>query len=317
MTGEHRDNTVLVTGGAGFVGAHLCRRLLERGYRVTCVDNLSTARPGSVADLMDHDSFTFVAADVCDFEQDSLSAGFILHLASPASPVDYFDHQIDTLRTGSIGTLRVLELAHRLRARTIYASTSEVYGDPLEHPQTESYWGNVNPVGPRSVYDEQKRFGEAAMFAFKRERGLDIGIVRIFNTYGPGMRVDDGRLIPSLVTQALLDEPMPVYGDGSQTRSMCYVDDLVEGLLRMMTSGCTGPINLGSSEESSVLRIAEAVRAAAGSRSEISFLPPREDDPIRRRPDLRAAKTFLGWSPTTSLSKGLDRTVAWFRDHQQ
>jgi dTDP-glucose 4,6-dehydratase len=313
MRTEQGDRTVLVTGGAGFVGAHVCRRLLEQEYRVVCVDNLSSALPGSLSDLMDHPLFTFRDADVCELEQDSVSAGFIIHLASPASPVDYFRNPIDTLRTGSIGTLKVLELAQRLGARVVFASTSEVYGDPAEHPQPESYWGNVNPVGPRAVYDEQKRFGEAAMSAFRRERGVDSGIVRIFNTYGPGMRSDDGRLIPSLVTKALLDEPMPVFGDGSHTRSLCYIDDLVGGLLRMMTSDLPGPINLGNSEERSVVEIAEAVRAAAGSSSEISFLSPREDDPVRRCPELKAANELLDWRPTTSLSDGLDSTVDWFK----
>jgi len=317
MDERQRDKSVLVTGGAGFLGAHLCRRLLDRDYRVTCVDNLSSARPGSLSDLMGHPGFTFADVDVCDLEPASLSAGLIVHLASPASPVDYLRNPIDTLRTGSTGTLKVLELAHRLGARLVFASTSEVYGDPTRHPQPESYWGNVNPVGPRSVYDEQKRFGEAAMSAYRREYGVDAAIVRIFNTYGPGMRVDDGRLIPSLVTKALLDEPMPVYGDGSQTRSMCYVDDLVEGLLRMLTSGLAGPINLGSSEECSVLQIAKAVRVAARSRSEISFLPPREDDPVRRCPDLEAAKALLDWRPTTTLTDGLHKTVAWFRETSQ
>ena len=315
MRASQREKTVLVTGGAGFLGAHVCRRLLERDYRVVCVDNLSSALSGSLADLVDHELFTFTDVDICELEQGSLSAGFVIHLASPASPVDYLRSPIDSLRTGSTGTLRVLEIAHGLQARVVFASTSEVYGDPEQHPQPESYWGNVNPVGPRSVYDEQKRFGEAATSAFRRERGVDAGIVRIFNTYGPGMRADDGRLIPSFVTKALLDEPLPVYGDGSQTRSLCYVDDLVEGLLRMMTSGSTGPINLGSSEEHSVLEIAEAVRAVTGSQSEISFLPSREDDPVRRRPELKAANALLGWSPTTTLGDGLQKTVAWFNEH--
>jgi dTDP-glucose 4,6-dehydratase len=315
MRSEQQDSTVLVTGGAGFLGAHVCRWLVESDYRVVCVDNLSSALPGSLHDLVGHPLFTFVDVDVCELEQESLSADFILHLASPASPVDYLSNQVDTLRTGSIGTLKVLELAQRVGARLVFASTSEVYGDPAQHPQPESYWGNVNPVGPRAVYDEQKRFGEAATSAFRRERGVDAGIVRIFNTYGPGMRADDGRLIPSLVTKALLDQPMPVYGDGSQTRSLCYIDDLVDGLLRMMISDLPGPINLGNSEELSVLEIAEAVRAATGSRSEITFLPPREDDPGRRCPELKSADLLLDWRPTTSLSEGLDTTVAWFKDY--
>jgi dTDP-glucose 4,6-dehydratase len=308
---------VLVTGGAGFLGSHLCENLLASGGEVICMDNLVTGRRENIAHLEDDDRFTFVEHDVvAPFEVEGrLDA--VLHFASPASPIDYLRLPVETLEVGSLGTSNALRLAERKGARFLLASTSETYGDPLVHPQPESYWGNVNPVGPRSVYDEAKRFAEATTMAYRRHRGVDTGIVRIFNTYGPRMRADDGRAIPTFIPQALRGEPITVAGDGSQTRSVCYVDDLVEGIIRLLLSPHPGPVNIGNPHELSVLELAETIRDLCGSESPVTFVPRPEDDPCVRRPDLSLANELLDWAPSVGLSDGLKRTIEWFRGQPQ
>ena len=304
----------VVTGGAGFVGSHLCERLLARGDEVVCVDDLSTGRAANVAHLLDHPGFRFVHQDVTEGLEVSGRVDAVYHLASPASPLDYLRLPVETLLVGSYGTRNALELARRHGAAFLLTSTSEVYGDPQVHPQPESYWGNVNPVGPRSVYDEAKRFGEALTMAYRRTRGVRTTIVRIFNTYGPRMRADDGRAVPAFVTQSLAGLPLTVTGDGSQTRSLCYVDDLVTGLVRALEAGVPGPVNLGNPEEVTMRRLALAIRGICGSSSPLTFVPRPQDDPRQRRPDIAAARRELGWAPGTPLADGLARTVAWFRD---
>jgi nucleoside-diphosphate-sugar epimerase len=309
-----------VAGGAGFIGSHVCDRLIERGDRVVCLDDCSTGRRENVAHLLDHDRFEFVAVDVVDVDAmrqiESWSGGWtftdVLHLASPASPVEFVRRPIDTLDVGSIGTRNLLELARRNQARFLLASTSEVYGDPLEHPQRESYWGNVNPIGERAVYDEAKRFSEAMTMAYHRHHGLDVGIVRIFNTYGPRMRADDGRVVTNFVHQALRGEPITVYGDGSQTRSFCFVDDEVAGLIALLDSDVTGPVNIGDPTEFTMLGFARLVIEMTGSTSEVVFRPLPTDDPKLRRPDISLARSALGWRPTTPLAEGLRRTIEAF-----
>ncbi|CCH32315.1 UDP-glucuronic acid decarboxylase family protein [Actinosynnema sp. NPDC047251] len=298
---------VVVTGGAGFVGSHVCEALLRSGVRVVCVDNFRT---GSVDNLPENPKLGVVHADVTRPLDLLGEVDLVLHLACPASPVDYLRMPVDTLRTGALGTLHALELAHRKGARIVVASTSEVYGDPLEHPQREDYWGNVNPIGPRSVYDEAKRFGEAAVEAFRREYGTNTAIVRIFNTYGPRMRPDDGRVIPTFLSQARAGRPLTVHGDGQQTRSLCHVDDLVRGLLLMAESDHHGPINLGNPQEVTVLEIAERIIALTGSASRIEHVDAMVDDPRRRRPDISLARSVLGWQPEISLDEGLRRSFA-------
>jgi dTDP-glucose 4,6-dehydratase len=303
----------VVTGGAGFLGSHLCERLLDEGYDVTCLDDFSTGSAANCAHLAERDGFRLVRADVTDFVHIGGPVDAVLHFASPASPVDYLELPIHTLKVGSVGTMHALGLAREKGARFLLASTSECYGDPLVHPQPESYWGNVNPVGPRSVYDEAKRFGEAVTTAFRTTYGVDTGIVRIFNTYGPRMRPYDGRAIPTFIRQALAGEPLTVAGDGSQTRSVCYVDDLIEGIVRLLHSGLAGPVNIGSPHELSVLELAEAVRDLVGSGSPIEFVPRPQDDPTLRRPDITVAREKLGWEPVVGLGEGLARTIEWFR----
>ncbi|MFJ3906193.1 UDP-glucuronic acid decarboxylase family protein [Streptomyces sp. NPDC090025] len=303
----------VVTGGAGFVGSHLCERLLTQGHRVVCVDDLSTGRAENIAHLLDHPRFSYVHQDVTQGLEISGRVDAVYHLASPASPRDYLRLPVETLLVGSYGTRNALELARRDRAAFLLTSTSEVYGDPQVHPQPESYWGHVNPVGPRSVYDEAKRFGEALTMAYRRTYGVRTTIVRIFNTYGPRMRADDGRAVPAFVTQALAGLPLTVTGDGTQTRSLCYVDDLVAGLTTALETGVPGPVNLGNPEEVTVRELALAVREVCGSASPLTFLPRPEDDPRQRRPDISAARRELGWAPRTPLTEGLARTVAWFR----
>ncbi|MEJ2853915.1 MULTISPECIES: NAD-dependent epimerase/dehydratase family protein [unclassified Saccharothrix] len=293
----------VVTGGAGFLGSHVCEALLKRGTRVTCVDDFRTGSRDNVPD-----GVGVVVADVAKPLDLLGPVDLVLHLACPASPVDYLRDPVGTLKSGGLGTLHALELAKAKNARIVVASTSEVYGDPLEHPQRETYWGNVNPIGPRSVYDEAKRFGEALTCAFRREYGTNTGIVRIFNTYGPRMRTDDGRMIPTFFSQALRNEPLTVHGDGSQTRSLCHVDDLVRGLIAMAHSEHPGPINLGNPEEVTVLDVARRVVEVCGSESEIRHVEPMEDDPQRRRPDISLAREVLGWEPRIDLSEGLRRS---------
>jgi dTDP-glucose 4,6-dehydratase len=305
---------VVVTGGAGFVGSWLCERLLDLGSEVLCVDNLATGLLSNVEHLREHPGFTLIEADVCDGVEVDGPVDWVLHLASPASPVHYLEQPIATLRVGSLGTMRALELAEAKRARFLMASTSEVYGDPLEHPQRESYWGNVNPIGPRSVYDEAKRFSEAVTAAFRRDRGVDTVIARIFNTYGPRMRLDDGRAVPTFMTQALRGRPITVAGDGGQTRSLCFVEDTVDGLLALAASGHPGPINIGNPDEMTMLALAERIRELAGSSSPIEFIDLPQDDPKVRCPDSTLAGEVLGWTPEVSAEEGLKRTLSWWSE---
>jgi dTDP-glucose 4,6-dehydratase len=302
----------VVTGGAGFLGSHLCDRLLAEGHRVFCVDNLITGDPSNIAHLIGHERFRFVHHDVTNFTYVDGPVHNILHFASPASPIDYLKVPIQTLKVGSLGTHKALGLAKAKNARFLLASTSEVYGDPLEHPQKETYWGNVNPIGVRGVYDEAKRFAEAMTMAYHRFHGVDTRIVRIFNTYGPRMRIDDGRAIPAFLSQAIRGEELTVFGDGSQTRSVCYVDDLIEGIYRLLVSDISGPVNIGNPEEITVLRLAEEIRLLAGGGGSITFRPLPEDDPKVRQPDISRARTLLGWEPNVSRHEGLAKTYAYF-----
>jgi nucleoside-diphosphate-sugar epimerase len=306
----------LVAGGSGFVGSHLCERLVAEGYDILCVDDFCTGDPDNVAHLIAGGHLELVRADVTTLGSVPGAIDAVLHLASPASPADYLRLPLETLKAGSLGTLRTLELAREKGARYLLASTSEVYGDPQIHPQPESYWGHVNPVGPRSVYDESKRFAEALVVAYGSTYGVQVSIARIFNTYGPRMRPGDGRAIPTFIRQALRSEPITVSGTGAQTRSLCYVSDLVEGLIRLLRSGERGPVNLGNPHETSVLQLAGIIREACGSESPVGFIPRPEDDPDRRRPDIGLARALLGWSPEVSLADGVKKTVAWFAEGQ-
>ncbi|MER7948922.1 NAD-dependent epimerase/dehydratase family protein [Streptomyces sp. NPDC096079] len=310
------EGRIVVTGGGGFVGSHLCERLLREGFAVVCVDDFSTGSVRNVEPLARHSGFELLEADV--------SAGFaiagavdaVLHLASPASPVDYLRRPLETMRAGSTGTQHALDLACDKDARFLLASTSEVYGDPQVHPQPESYWGHVNPVGPRAVYDEAKRFSEALTVAHREARGLDARIVRIFNTFGPHMRADDGRMIPNFIRQAIAGEPLTVAGDGSQTRSLCYVSDTVEGILRLLwAEDEQGPVNIGGTREMTVLATAEMIRGLVGSSSAIEFVARPQDDPGLRKPDISRAERSLGWQPTVSVEAGIKRTIEWFLEN--
>jgi dTDP-glucose 4,6-dehydratase len=303
----------VVTGGAGFLGSHLCRRLLAIGCEVVCVDNLITGAESNIRTALEQPAMSFVKHDISRPLELDGPVDYILHFASPASPDDYHRWPIQTLKVGTLGTHNVLGLARAKGARMILASTSEVYGDPDVHPQPESYWGHVNSVGPRGVYDEAKRVAEAFTMAYHRNHGLDTRIVRIFNTYGPGMRVHDGRAIPNFATQAIKGEPITVYGDGSQTRSLCYVDDLIEGVLRLLASGEVLPVNIGNQEEITMLQLAEEVRAAAASQSKIEHRELPVDDPRQRCPDTTRARQILGWEATVPLAEGLPPTINWFR----
>jgi len=301
-------------GGAGFIGSHLCERLLAEGAeRVAAVDNLGTGSVANLGALVGHAGFESLRHDVTEPFTVPGPLDYVFNLASPASPVDYHQLPLETLRAGSRGTEHGLLVAEAAGAVFLQASTSEVYGDPLVHPQREDYWGNVNPVGPRAVYDEAKRFGEALVSAWRRSRGLSVRIVRIFNTYGPRMRLHDGRVVPAFVSQALAGEDFTVFGDGSQTRSFCYVTDLVDGLLKLALSDLQDPVNLGNPDEMTILQFAEAVRAAAGGGGKIVFQPLPADDPKQRQPDIARARTLLGWEPKVGLEAGLGETIAWFR----
>ena len=304
---------LLVTGAAGFLGSHLCDRLLAAGHRVIGIDNYVTGAPANLAHLMHHEAFQFVRQDVTTFLEVEGPLDGIFHFASPASPIDYLELPIQTLKVGSLGTHKALGLARAKRARFFLASTSEVYGDPLIHPQPESYWGNVNPVGPRGVYDEAKRFAEAMVMAYHRFHGLDTRIVRIFNTYGPRMRPRDGRVVSNFIVQALRGEPLTVYGDGSQTRSFCYVDDLIEGIVRLFERGTAEPTNVGNPIEFTVRQLAERVLALTGSKSPVVERPLPTDDPKVRQPDITRARETLGWEPRVPLDDGLKRTIEYFR----
>jgi dTDP-glucose 4,6-dehydratase len=306
--------TIVITGGAGFLGSHLCERLLADGCSVICLDNFCTGAAGNVAHLLENPRFRLVRYDVTEYVYVGGPVDAVLHFASPASPVDYLELPIQTLKVGSIGTIHALGLAREKGARFVLASTSEVYGDPLVHPQGEDYWGNVNPVGPRGVYDEAKRFSEALTVAYRNTHGVDTKIVRIFNTYGPRMRPADGRAIPTFISQALAGEPITVSGDGSQTRSVCYVSDLVEGIVRLLRSAHPGPVNIGNPAELSVLELAQMIRRLAGSASPITFIPRPQDDPRVRQPRIDLARDVLDWKPQVGVEEGLGRTIAWFRE---
>ncbi len=310
---ELADTHAVVLGGAGFLGSHLCDRLVAMGARVTVLDNFLTGTPNNVAHLRETPGFGVQTCDVTDFIAVEGRVDFVLHLASPASPADYLRWPIQTLKVGSLGTHNALGLARAKEARFLLASTSEVYGSPTVNPQPETYWGNVNPTGPRGVYDEAKRFAEAMTLAYHRQHDLDVRIARIFNTYGPRLRTDDGRAVPAFLNAALHDQPLPVHGDGSQTRSLCYVDDMVDGLLRLLRSDQPGPVNLGNPHEVTIRELAEAVQDAVGTHPGLRYLPRPTDDPPVRCPDITLATTELGWKPSTPLGEGLSRTVSWLR----
>jgi dTDP-glucose 4,6-dehydratase len=305
---------VVVTGGAGFLGSHLCERLAGRGVEVLVLDNLVTGSMDNLTHLLQSPGFSFRHQDVTEQLDIEGEVDAVLHFASPASPVDYALMPIQTIKVGTLGTHKALGLALAKGARFLLASTSEVYGDPEVHPQPETYWGHVNPVGPRSIYDEAKRAAEAFTMAYHNHHGVDTRIVRIFNTYGPRMRRHDGRAVPAFVTQALAGEPMTIFGDGSQTRSLCYVDDLIDGIERLLLSDRSLPVNIGNPSEITVLNLAETIRELCGSSSEIVYEPLPVDDPRRRRPDITVARELLGWEPRVALRDGLTRTIAWWRD---
>ena len=302
----------VVTGAAGFIGSHLSEALLNRGHAVVGVDNLITGDLGNIAHLRDQD-FQFIRHDVTQYIDIDGPVDCVLHWASPASPIDYLELPIQTMKVGSLGTHNALGLAKAKNARFVIASTSEVYGDPLEHPQRETYWGNVNPIGPRGVYDEAKRFAEAITLAYHRAHGVDTKIVRIFNTYGPRMRLRDGRAVPAFMSQALRNEDVTVFGDGTQTRSFCYVTDLVDGILRLMESDTHDPVNIGNPHEVTIEQIARTIISLVGSTSRIVYRPLPQDDPKQRQPDITKARTLLGWEPKVSLEDGLTRTIEYFR----
>ena len=304
----------VITGGAGFIGSHLCGRFLAMGHEVVCVDNLITGALGNIEPLRADPRFMFVRHDVSHPLELDGPVDNVLHFASPASPVDYLRFPIQTLKVGSLGTHNALGLAKAKDARFLLASTSEVYGDPEQHPQREEYWGHVNPIGPRGCYDEAKRFSEAITMAYHRSHHVDTHIVRIFNTYGPRMRLDDGRVLPNFVGQALRGEPLTVYGDGSQTRSFCYVDDLVEGITRLLAADFHEPVNLGNPAEVTILEFAREILSLSGSESPIDYRPLPQDDPRLRRPDITRARTLLGWEPRVGRQEGLRRTLAYFRE---
>lgn len=319
MKNSGRAPSVVVTGGAGFLGSHLCERLLGMGHAVACVDDLSTGMMDNIEPFLGNPAFAFVNAEVPSAAADAAARGwqpeYVVHMASPASPVDFASMSLRILRCGSHGTEWGLELAHRAGARFVMASTSEVYGVPAVHPQVESYWGNVNPIGVRSVYDEAKRYAEAMTMAYHRTYGTDVAIMRIFNTYGPRMRTDDGRLVPQLIGEALAGRAMTINGDGEQTRSLCYVDDLIDGVVQLMDSDVRGPVNLGNPEEYTVNEIADLIADLTRTSPGRAHTPARADDPSRRRPDITQARQLLGWHPSTPVRAGLELTVDWFRAH--
>jgi dTDP-glucose 4,6-dehydratase len=302
----------LVTGGAGFLGSHICEYLLERDHEVICMDNLLTGEKDNIAHLFSK-QFSFINHDVSQYIEVEGDLDFILHFASPASPSDYLEFPIQTLKVGSLGTHNALGLAREKDATFIIASTSEVYGDPLEHPQKESYWGNVNPIGPRGVYDEAKRFAEAITMAYHRTHGLNTKIVRIFNTYGPRMRIKDGRAIPNFLSQALREEDLTVFGDGSQTRSFCHVSDLVEGIYKLLMSDHNDPVNIGNPVEMTIQQMADKILQVTGSKSKICYVPLPEDDPKVRQPNIDIARKLLNWEPSVSLEEGLQDTIDYFK----
>ena len=304
----------VVTGGAGFLGSHLVDLLLARGHRVVAIDNFVTGSVENIRHLAGDTNFRFIQQDVTEFLFLHENVDYVWHFASPASPIDYLELPIQTLKVGSLGTHKALGLAREKGARFLLASTSEIYGDPLVHPQTEEYWGNVNTIGPRGCYDESKRFAEALVMAYHRAHGIPTRIVRIFNTYGPRMRLNDGRVVPSFISQALRNKPMTVFGDGNQTRSFCYCSDLIEGIYRLMMSGHSQPVNIGNPHEMTMLEFAREIISATGSRSRMVFRPLPQDDPKQRRPDITRAKRWLHWEHRVTLAKGLKATIAYFRE---
>ena len=313
MTIDLSGTTAVVTGGAGFLGSHLCERLIHCGARVVAIDNLSTGDAANLAHLFGHERLHFLRHDVTDYLYVAGDVDFVLHWASPASPLDYLRLPIQTLKVGALGTHKALGLARAKGARFMLASTSEVYGDPEIHPQPETYWGHVNPIGPRGVYDEAKRFAEALTYAYRNTHGIQVRVPRIFNTFGPRLRLDDGRAVPTFIGQALRGEPLTVHGDGSQTRSLCYVDDLIEGLLRLLVSDHDGPVNLGNPDEITILELAEAVQDAVGRHPGVVHVEAMVDDPKVRQPDTTIAASKLDWKAEISLKEGLQRTVEWVR----
>ncbi|MCJ7473416.1 MAG: SDR family oxidoreductase [Actinobacteria bacterium] len=308
------NETVVVTGGAGFIGSHLCKYLLEKNYKVICIDNLVTGTLKNLESIKSGD-FIFINHDITEYIEIKDNLSIIFHLASPASPVDYLQLPIQTLKVGALGTHNILGLSKSKRAIMLLASTSEVYGDPVEHPQSEEYWGNVNPVGPRGVYDEAKRFAEAMAMAYYRQQGVMTRIARIFNTYGPYMRMRDGRVVPNFIMQCLLGKEITIYGNGSQTRSFCYIDDIVEGLYRLTQCDYPMPVNLGNAQEISILEFANKVKEITRSKGKIVFRPLPEDDPKKRMPDIKKAKTILNWKPRVGLEEGLTKTISWFKNN--
>jgi dTDP-glucose 4,6-dehydratase len=306
--------TAVVTGGAGFLGSHLCDRLIIEGFNVICIDNLLTGNTNNISHLLGNDNFLFKKHDVTNYIHIAGQVDYILHFASPASPIDYLRFPIQTLKVGSLGTHKALGLAKEKKAKFLLASSSEVYGDPVVHPQNEDYWGNVNPIGPRGVYDEAKRFAEAITMAYHRFHGIETRIARIFNTYGPRMRFNDGRALPTFVGQAIKGENITVFGDGSQTRSFCYVSDLVDGIYKLLVSSETAPLNIGNPEEVTMNEFAEEVIKITGSKSKIIYCPLPEDDPQVRQPDIRRAKTLLGWTPKVHRAEGLMITLKYFNN---
>ena len=317
MTSKSRRNssqfTSVVTGAAGFLGSHLTDLLLARGHKVIGIDNFVTGTVDNISHLGGNSNFKFIQQDVTEFIFLEGAVDFVWHFASPASPIDYLELPIQTLKVGSLGTHKALGLAKNKKARFLLASTSEIYGDPLVHPQTEDYWGNVNPIGPRGCYDEAKRFAEALTIAYHKEHGVETRIVRIFNTYGPRMRLNDGRVVPAFISQALKNKPLTVFGRGKQTRSFCYVSDLIDGIHRLMMSSFDQPVNIGNPLEMTVLAFAKAIIAATRSRSTIAFKPLPQDDPKQRQPNISRARKLLGWQPKVPLEKGLQQTIEYFR----
>lgn len=306
---------ILISGGAGFIGSHLCDHYIQREYEIWCIDNLCTGSLENINHLVNIPEFKFIQKDIINLSVNSLKQKFdmVFHLASPASPPDYFKLPLETLKVNSIGTEKMLEIAKLSNAKFLFSSTSEVYGDPVVSPQPETYWGNVNPIGPRCIYDEGKRYGEALVMTYYRKYKVDTRIIRIFNTYGERMRIDDGRVIPNFIGQILKGEPLTVYGDGKQTRSFCYISDLIEGITKTMEVDYHLPLNLGNPFEFTILELAEIIQKIAGVKTHIKFLPPLEDDPKKRRPDISKARELLKWEPLVSLEEGLKRTIAFYR----
>ena len=311
-----RKKAIVITGGAGFLGSHLCDRFIGEEMRVFCVDNLITGNTRNIDHLSRNSNFRFIRHDISKEFRLNDPIDYVLHFASPASPVDYLNHPIPTLKAGSLGSHITLGLAKLKKARYLLASTSEVYGDPQVHPQKESYWGHVNPIGPRGVYDEAKRFAEAITMAYHRYHKLDTRIIRIFNTYGPRMRINDGRVVPNFIHQAMHNKPLTVYGRGTQTRSFCYYSDLVDGIFRLLKSDVTTPVNIGNPDEFTILQFAKLVLALSGTRSKIVYKPLPTDDPRQRRPDITLARKRLGWTPKVKLEEGLQKTIAWFQENE-